>query len=135
MDFVRVEPVEYNGKCVVRYYKKGRRFISRELTASKFRDILETLNLQKKPSIIVNPTRLIFYQYPLKPLIAINLEDGLFYSTIGTVKFFGWKTVRHQASILLRILMKHGYANPYLRRKRIRLEKTKNNSRGKTYVT
>jgi hypothetical protein len=123
--FVRVEPVEYDGKRkrIVRYYKKGKRFIDVELTASKFKAILEGLNLEKEPSIIENPKGLIIYQYPDKPLIAINLEDGNFYTTTETIKHFGWKLVRHQASILLRILKEYGYANPFLKRKSISLRK------------
>lgn len=121
--FVKVEPVEYSRDRIVRYYKKGKRFVSRSLTEEKFKEIIQDLILKKKPATIVNPNGLIIYQYPNKPLIAINLEDGRFYTTLGTIQHYGWKYVRHQASIILRILKKYGYSNPTLKRRSISLKK------------
>lgn len=115
--------MEYQRNRIIRYYKKGKRFVSTRLTVEMFKRIIEQLNLASEPSIISNPEGLIIYQYPKKPLIAINLEDGNFYTTEGTMHHFGWKYVRHQASILLRILMKYEYANPTIKRKAISLRK------------
>jgi hypothetical protein len=87
------------------------------------------LNLKKEPEIIVNPGHLVFYQYPEKPLIVMDLDAGCFLTTEGTVEHYGWRMVRHQASILLRLLKMFGASQS--KRKAIRYGKSK--QRAETY--
>jgi hypothetical protein len=129
LQFVRVTPVEYDRKHgrVIRYYRKHGRYFER-FDVDAFKIFLEP-KVKKKPEIILNPGHLLFYQYPGKPLIVMDLDGGCFLTTEGTVEHFGWKTVRHQASILLRLLKKFGASQS--KRKAIRYGESK--KRAKTY--
>ncbi|MEM3618590.1 MAG: hypothetical protein QXK47_05915 [Candidatus Bathyarchaeia archaeon] len=105
-EFVEIkQPIEYDlrHRTIRRYYKhKGRYFD--KVDAELLHALLECINVKQKPSLIVNPNELVFYQYPKKPLIILDVERGVFLTTKGTVEAFGWRMVRHQASIVLRIL-------------------------------
>jgi hypothetical protein len=123
-EFVKVTPVEYDRKRgrVIRYYRKNGRYFEK-FDVGAFKLFLGGLNLKKEPEIIVNPGHLVFYQYPDKPLIVMDLDAGCFLTTEGTVEHFGWKKVRHQASILLRLLKKFGASQS--KRKAIRYGKSR----------
>jgi len=102
---VAIEPVEYNNKRIVRYYgyKITGLNMDRLVKAIANTDVLDDPDIWEDSGTIC-------YQYPRKPLIAI--KDGKLYTTWETWqdKKFTKKQIRHQASILLRILYKHGFA-------------------------
>ncbi|MGB9914654.1 MAG: hypothetical protein ACPLOC_03790 [Candidatus Bathyarchaeales archaeon] len=107
-EFVEIkQPVEYDLKrgVIRRYYRYGRRYFD-EVDADMLQALLDCLRLKKKPALMENPNELVLYQYPKKPLIVLDVRRGCFLTTRGTVEHFGWKAVRHQASIVLRILKK-----------------------------
>ena len=123
-------PIEYDKRRgrVVRYYRKNGRYFEK-FDIGGFKMFLGGLNLKKEPEIIVNPEHLVMYQYPDKPLIVMDLDNGCFLTTEGTVEHYGWRMVRHQASILLRLLKKFGASQS--KRKAIRYGKSK--QRAETY--
>jgi hypothetical protein len=130
LNFLKVTPIEYDKRRgrVVRYYPKNKRYFEK-FDIGAFKMFLGGLNLKKEPEIIVNPGHLVFYQYPEKPLIVMDLDAGCFLTTEGTVEHYGWRMVRHQASILLRLLKKFGASQS--KRKAIRYGKSK--QRAETY--
>jgi hypothetical protein len=75
--------------------------------------IIEKLKTEKKVSTINNPDSLLYWQYPHRPLIIIDLrgKEPTINTTKGTLKHYGLKACREQAAIVLKILQKHGYAN------------------------
>ncbi|MEM1589936.1 MAG: hypothetical protein QW175_05915 [Candidatus Bathyarchaeia archaeon] len=124
-EFVEIkQPVEYDKKRgrIVRYYRKDGRYFD-SVDADLLRLILGSLKLKKDVELIENPNELIFWQYPKKPLIVLDIQNGKFLTTSGTIQHYGWKAVRHQASIVLRILKAFGLSKS--KRKAIRYGKSR----------
>jgi len=79
------------------------------LDADSILSILEEVNIQQIPKVW-DEEGVTFYQYPGQPLIAI--KNGWFFTTrkVWESRKFSHSRIRHQASILLRILGKFGMA-------------------------
>lgn len=99
VNLVPITPIEYQKKRIVRYF--GYRIGA--LTAEHLVTVIREYNVTKIPKIWQEGD-LVFYEYPKKPLIIIR--DGRFYTTedVWNSGKFTWEEIRHQASILLRIL-------------------------------
>lgn len=104
-NLVVLTPIEYQGKRIVRYYGYKRV----ELDADDILSALEEVNLEVMPRVWQEGD-VIFYQYPRQPLIAIR--NGQFYTPreVWENREFSHRKIRHQASILLRILRSQGLA-------------------------
>jgi hypothetical protein len=102
---VALTPVEYQGERIVRYY--GYKIDS--LDADSILFTLEEINIKETPKVW-DDGEITFYQYPGQPLIAI--KNGQFFTTreVWENREFSHRRIRHQASILLRILGKFGMA-------------------------
>ena len=94
-----VTPVEYSERKIKRYFG----YKIADFNAEKLQEIVNGLNVAKAPRIWQEED-VVCYQYPEKPLIII--KDGRLFTTEETWdgKEFSDKEIRHQASILLRIL-------------------------------
>jgi len=97
--------VEYSKNRITRYY--GYKIENLDLDNLLF--IIDEINVKENPKIW-EEGNIIFYQYPGQPLIII--KDGMFYADekVWEGKEFSHRQIRHQASILLRILGKFGFA-------------------------
>jgi hypothetical protein len=104
-DLVVLTPVEYQGERIVRYYG----YKLSELDAEYILSILDEVNISEMPKVWQDGD-IIFYQYPRQPLIAIR--NGQFFTTreVWESGEFSHRKIRHQASILLRILKRQGLA-------------------------
>jgi hypothetical protein len=98
-------PVEYDKRRIVRYY--GYKLSS--LDPDSILSTLEEVNVREMPKVWQEGD-VIFYQYPRQPLIAIR--NGQFFTTreMWGSGEFSHRKIRHQASILLRILGREGLA-------------------------
>jgi len=119
LDLVKVVPVEFDLKkdAIVRYYNI---FINPNLTQEKFDEIIQKVKTKKKVSISENPESFIFYQYPKEPLIIIDRLNHRFLTTRGVWNYYSHEKIKHQATIILRILKKYKLAG--FKRKRINIE-------------
>lgn len=120
--FVEVKPVQTDrkhrtlvfGDVITRikeFAPYNGRYFSKHLTFHRFKKILEKSNVNmSNVSLIRNPNDMIIYQYENKPLIALDLKDGRFYTTKGTLEHYDLELIQHQAYIVLSILRKHGYS-------------------------
>jgi hypothetical protein len=99
MDLIYVTPVEYSEKNIVRYFG----YKIAEFDATKLQEVISGVNVKLQPKIW-QEENMVCYQYPGKPLIVI--EDGCLCTTleIWNGRDFSHKEIRHQASLLLRIL-------------------------------
>lgn len=128
IEWIRITPIEYyrKGGLIRRYYKRGPRYVSEKLDLEILNTIIQRMrrhySIQEDPKI-AEIGSFIVYQYPDKPLVAIDREDGNFYTTRETLEDFDIKEVRHQASILLRILLSFKFFNPTMKRVSIKLHK------------
>ena len=99
VDLIHVTPVEYQKKRIVRYYgyKLG------NIDAGRLAAIVKELNVKEFPKIWQEED-LVFYEYPKRPVIII--KEGRLYTTVDVWNSgkFTYEQIRHQASILLRIL-------------------------------
>jgi hypothetical protein len=104
-ELVYITPVEYNRKRIVRYYG----YKLKDLDADKILSILDEVNISEMPKVWQDGD-IIFYQYPRQPLIAIR--NGQFFTTreVWESGDFSHRKIRHQASILLRILKSQQFA-------------------------
>lgn len=94
-----VTPTEYSERKIKRYY--GYKIAN--LDAQKLQEIVNGLKVKEKPKIW-QEEGMVFYQYPRKPLIIIK-DGGLFTTEeMWNGREFSDREIRHQASILLRIL-------------------------------
>ena len=110
IDVVEVLPVEFNyKKDYIRIYRKIK--ISPNLTQEKFNQIISKENLKEYPSIIGNPNCKIYYQYPNKPMIILDLQNNKILTNLDVWNTYQHHLIMHQASIILRILRKHHLAN------------------------
>jgi hypothetical protein len=96
---VEVTPTEYSKRKIVRYfgYKIG------IFDAKHLQEIIDEVNVAKAPKIWQEDD-MVFYQYPDKPLIIV--KEGKMYTTeeMWRGREFSQREIRHQASILIRIL-------------------------------
>lgn len=99
MDLICVTPVEYSENKIKRYYG----YKIADFDAPQLQEIVNNLNVAKAPKIWQEED-MVFYQYPGKPLIIV--KDGRLFTTkeMWDGKEFSDREIRHQASILLRIL-------------------------------
>jgi hypothetical protein len=106
VELIPVTPVEYSDRKITRYF--GYRI--QEFSAADLKEAIEGFNLQQEPEIR-QEANLIFYQYPGYPPIVI--QDGQLFVTKEewTRRGFSHKKIRHQASILLRLLHRAGLAS------------------------
>ena len=105
-ELVPVTPVEYHERRIIRYFGyKLDVFVAERLTS-----VVKKFNIKQSPRIWED-SGMIFYQYPEKPLLIIR--EGKFFTTEETWDSgeFTHRQIMHQASILLRILYKHGLAS------------------------
>jgi len=108
-ELVELTPIEYDSyrKRYIRWYPdKEKRWFSKGLTEEKLEEAISKIRVQKIPRITSNPNNFLFYEYPSKPEMILNLGNGKIYVRKDTIKLHGKQTCRHQASILLRILKK-----------------------------
>jgi hypothetical protein len=101
-----ITPVEYSGRKIVRYY--GYKLLFADI--DELRPLLGEIRYTTTPDIWQEDD-MLFYQYPGKPLIMI--KDGRFYTTreIWNNRRFTHSQVRHQASVLLRLLHRFNLAS------------------------
>jgi hypothetical protein len=101
-----ITPVEYQGKRIVRYY--GYKVLFADI--DELRPLLAEIGYTATPDIWQEDD-MLFYQYSGKPLIII--KDGQFYTTreIWNNSRFNHSQVRHQASVLLRLLHRFNLAS------------------------
>jgi hypothetical protein len=94
-----VTPVEYSERKIKRYF--GYRIAN--LDAQKLKEIVNKLNTKENPKIW-QEADMVCYQYPGRPLIII--KDGKLFTTeeMWYGREYSHREIRHQASILLRIL-------------------------------
>lgn len=92
------------------------RYFHKDLTPEKleYALILENVKMENV-SIIENP-EFIFYQYKGKPLIALNVKDGQYYTTQWTIDKYGLDYPQQQAHILTQILKKNSLSSAILGR-------------------
>ncbi len=120
--FVEIQPVQTDRKHrrllsgevitrIIEFTPYNKRYFSKHLTFHRFKKVLEKSNvIMSNISLIRNPNDMIIYQYRDKPLIALDLKNGRFYTTKGTLKHYDLELIQHQAYIILSILRKHGYS-------------------------
>ena len=115
LKLIEIEPVEYQYKLpgnrnprILRY--RGLSF-SQNITQTILRRIISRTKMKKKASAQQNPDRYIFYEYDRKPQIILDLLNRSIHVTEGTLKKHGMRACQQQASILLRLLKRYGYAN------------------------
>jgi hypothetical protein len=113
---VKVMPVEYRRRAkypnITVYYDVK---IKKNIKTSEIRSKIETIKTKKKPNITANPYHYLFYQYDNAPMIIIDLDTGEFLTTKHVIEHYGLWKVKQQASIVLRLLKRLGYAD-YKRR-------------------
>lgn len=104
-NLVLVTPVEYQGNRIVRYYG----FKLQDMDTDTILSFLPKINLRMMPRIWQVGDAL-FYEYPGQPPIAIR--HGQFFTTeeVWRNRRFSHRKIRHQASILLRLLYRLGLA-------------------------
>ena len=127
MNLHYVEPVEYSEKRIVRYfgYKIGK------IDVDVVQAYIDGKNFRQLPKLWLEED-MFFYEYPGKPLIVI--KDGQLYTTeeVWIGKDFSQSEIRHQASIVLRVL--HGAELATYNRKAI-LRKKFTPTKFKPYMT
>jgi hypothetical protein len=98
---IAVEPVEYSERKIKRYY--GYKIAN--LNAERLQEVINGVNVAQHPRIWQEED-MVCYQYPNKPLIIV--KDGKLFTTLQMWNGmeFPHREIRHQASILLRILGK-----------------------------
>ena len=105
MNLHYVESIEYSEKRIVRYfgYKIGK------IDLGLLQAYIDSKNFSQLPKLWQEED-MFFYEYPDKPLIII--KEGQLYTTedIWVGKDFSQDEVRHQASIVLRVLHGAGFA-------------------------
>ena len=106
ISLIEVTPTEYSKKTIVRYfgYKIG------NFDAEHLQEIINEINVAQAPKIWQEGD-MVFYQYPGKPMIIV--KDGRMFTTeeIWKGREFSQREIRHQASILIRILRDANLAN------------------------
>lgn len=120
--WVHVKPVEVvkalKHGCTpsirVRSWKLVRGRYFKSLTPEKLKEALRASHVKlENIQIITNPS-FIIYQYKGKPLIALNVRDGRFYTTELTLEKWGQQYVQYQCFILMSILVKNGLSDSKL---------------------
>jgi hypothetical protein len=101
-----VEPIEYSKKRIARYFGYKISKIDVDLVQA----YIDSKNFKQLPKLW-QEGGMFFYEYPNKPLIII--KDGQLYTTeeIWVGKDVSQGEIRHQASIVLRILNGAGLAS------------------------
>jgi hypothetical protein len=118
IELVELVPIEYRYSTT----KKGRvpaitwfkdLKISKRVNQAAINMIIEKIKTEEKVSTINNPDSLLYWQYPHRPLIIIDLrgKDPTINTTEGTIRHYGIQKCREQAAIVLKILHGHGYAD------------------------
>ena len=105
-ELIPITPVEYSKERIVRYY--GYELF--DLDVDSLLSILSEVSLSENPRVWQDGD-VIFYQYPRQPVIAIKNGKLFTTSDVGESKNFSIEQIRHQASILLRILHRFGLAS------------------------
>jgi len=121
MELVEVKPIQRDRHYtdlfhrtrtrIVEWVPYQGRYFTEQLTTHRFKKILRKSHVQmSKVSIVSNPQDLIFYQYEGRPLLILDLKEGKYFTTKGTLKHYDRGLVEHQAYIVTAILRKHGYS-------------------------
>lgn len=110
-EIVKIYPVEYDlhGKPYPRIVVYRNIKVRNDLTQQHMEKI-KKLQLKREARTLSNPEHYLFYQYGEEPLIIIDLHTSEFLTTKPVIEYYGLMKVQHQASILLRLLKKCGYA-------------------------
>jgi len=118
-NLICVTPIEYDDRR-----KQIKRYYGYKIAAFSANELMETImrvNVAVLPNIWEEEDT-VFYQYPRKPLIAV--KDGKLFTTeeMWNCREYSHKRIRHQASLLLRILKEYGLAD-YKKRTTISIHK------------
>lgn len=84
------------------------RYFAKDLTVKKLKEALIKANVDPDNFSVEERTGFIIYQYKDKPLIALNVVDGQFYTTQQMLEEYGIDYAQQQAYIIVEILKKHG---------------------------
>jgi hypothetical protein len=104
-NLVPITPVEYSRSRITRYYG----YQIDEIDADSLMSIFAKVNVQCSPNIWAEDG-VVFYQYPGQPSLAIKAGKLFTTEEVWEGRVFSHARIRHQASILLRILGKFGLA-------------------------
>jgi hypothetical protein len=98
-NLVAVEPTEYSERQIKRYF--GYKIAI--FDAEKLKEVIKDFKVQADPKIWQDGD-MVCYQYPKKPIVII--KNGRLFTTeeMWNGKEFSDREIRHQTSILLRIL-------------------------------
>lgn len=113
---VKIIPVEYRIRAKypnITIYQNIK--IKKDLNMKELEEKLNKIKMKGKPRTLMNPGHYLIYQYDDKPLIIVDLDTTEFLTTKYVIDYYGKMRVQQQASILLRLLKKMGYAS-YKRR-------------------
>ena len=80
------------------------RYFSKNLTAKKLIETLKEANVNPDNFLVMEHEGFIAYRYKDKPLIALNIKDGQFYTTQQMIESHGLDYVQQQAYIIVEIL-------------------------------
>jgi len=108
---VKVLPIEYQKTAKyprIVVYRNIK--LSKHLTQGIFDRLIEETRMKEKARAVFNPDNYVIYQYGMKPMLILDLEanEVLTYETV--IQHYGLRKVQQQATILLRLLKKYGYA-------------------------
>lgn len=89
------------------------RFFSHDLNLDKLVEALRNANVEQFKYSIHQRDKLVWYTFkrPRKPTIALNLEEGRFYTTTAMLEKFELPLIELQAYIITEILKKSGLSN------------------------
>jgi hypothetical protein len=114
LNLVKIEPIEYQRKMpkgkhsrILTYW--GFSF-SPHITQNDLDRIVRMLRTKQKVAALNNPDELIFWQYSGAPLIILNKLRQSIFTIEKDFKRFAERTCQQQASLVLRVLKKHGLA-------------------------
>jgi hypothetical protein len=118
-EFVKIKPIEFQLMTSKKNKKKNRhpRIIRyKQISISPNFDqccvdrVIRETKMEKRAVSEDSIDQLIFYQYEGRPLIGIDLVEHGFYTKRETIDKYGVDKCQQQATIVLKLLKRYGYA-------------------------
>jgi hypothetical protein len=100
--------ISHHSPRIIRYRDLS---FDNNLTKQKLDQIVARTKVQKRVLVIQNFDRYLTYQYANKPTIVLDLLERKILTTKTAIETCGERNCQQQASILMRLLQEHGYAN------------------------
>ena len=112
--WAEIEPIEYQirkekgrNPRIIRYRNLS---FSLHLTQEIMNRIIKATKMKKNAVALNSGDQFVIYQYEGKPPVILDLLNQRVSTTKKALRQFGMRVCQQQASIVMRLLKKHGYA-------------------------